>query len=133
MIEKPDATINFCIRQIQALKKIQMTGKNAKGLTQHVRDQLEFLERTFKMYSGSFVHYGYHGYLLTQHSELHKILLTLESSLLPSRVSSKDMQNKGFTITKTLIIKKAFGVYLDKLEQFLEEARIELQKEPPNA
>ena len=133
MAEKPDAAIDFCVQQIQNLKNIKITSRNIKELTVYVREHLDFLEKTLSTYDGSFMHYAYCGYLLSQHSELHKILLIFESPVIPTRKKSQNKQSKASTITKTLIIKKAFGVYLDKLEKFLEEARKKLQKEPPNA
>ena len=126
--EKPDITTSFCIQQIQRLRGIKITNGNAKGLTGYVSKHLDFLEKTHNMYDSSFMHYGYCGYLLSQHSELHKILLAFENAALPSRAGSKNKQGEASNITKTLIIEKAFRAYLDSLEKFLKETRGELKK-----
>lgn len=123
MIKDPDATINLCMQYIQILKNIKITGKKTKELTEYVREHLDFLEKTHNAYNNSFTRYGYCGYLLTQHSKLHEILLVFENSMIPSRAN-----NKGLIITKPLIIEEAFKIYLDRLEQFLKQAQIEIKK-----
>ena len=128
MTEELDTAISFCMQQIEKLKSITITGRNATGLTRYVREHLDFLEKTHNMYDNSFMYYGYCGYLLSQHSELHKILLAFENTVLPSKVSGKNKQGGALTMTKFVVIEKAFRVYLDSLEKFLKEAQTNMEK-----
>ena len=129
--ESPEVAIDLCIQQIQDLRGAKISQRNMKSLTECVRNHLDFLEKTIGVYEGSFMHYGYCGYLLGQHSELQRILLTFESPLIPDRAQRGREQEGSPTTTKALVIEKALGVYLDKLEKFLKEARVGLQKEQP--
>ncbi len=133
MAEKPCAAIDFCMQQIQYLKNIKITNRNVKGLAKHVQEHLDFLERTLSAYGSSFVHYGYCGYLLSQHSELHQILLVLKSTVIPAAARNRKKQDKTLTKTKVFMTEKALEAYFVVLAKFLKEARMELQKEQPAA
>lgn len=124
-----DAVINFCVQQINTLRDVKITAQKIGILRKHIREHLDFLERTLGVYGSIFTYYDCCVYLLVQHSDLHKILLVSENALIPLKSPSEDVEDKQPAMTKILIIEKAYKSYLNNLEQFLKYAQIELKKD----